>query len=243
MGGQARVQAAGWCIRAAKAAVALGVARAIGIAAIGAIAVGCSQPAPTDEAAPSEGSKLGPEVDSFFVALEPDSLRIPRGPGAAGLCAEDPKLMDLYPGPGIQAVTQSVPFSPTRGKARCDVTIRFGDQQSNSYLKQWKYRHCGLGVTHTGAAEIYPIASASYEERFPLSECFYRLAMRLEGYQAALSSNAFDEYPNSAFFVGKRDYVGQTVTNAAAIIAFKCPNALSKYYTDELAAYVAHSCK
>lgn len=201
---------------------------------------------------PSGSHGRGSEIQGLF-EHNPDiaALTLPRGRGAAKVCATPDVLMALYPGRGVYAVTRDNPFARMRDPSDvCSVRITW--QPSNG-RDIFAAPTCRIRIGASGVVEIVvpeglhvsELNVSQFEgsdEEFLASECFYRLALVLEGYTGGLTTNAFGPHPNSAYFVGRREHIGPVVAPLIQEITYRCPDVLGHYYRPSLESVVIGDC-
>lgn len=210
-------------------------------------AVACSGAGQQQAGETGTPHSLEKEVRGLFEGNpEVARLALPRGSGEAKVCASPQSLMVLYPGRGIYAVTGEVPFAPTRAASEvCDVRIT---TQPSSGHDIFLGPTCRIRLASRDAVEIIvdsaleaSLAVGSGDE-FAASECFYRLALVLEGYKGGLIAPVFGSYPDSAYFITKRDYVGPIVSPIIMTLRWRCRNIVRHYYSEQLESYVIDEC-
>jgi hypothetical protein len=181
-----------------------------------------------------------PEIASLFKADPATELvRIPAGLAAAGVCASPQALQSLYAGRGVQAITWSVPFSPVRKPNDvCHVRITSSPQAGRDLFKS---RSCSVRVVNDGKIDI--LVAPGTTEEFAAAECFYRLALVLEGFPGGFKAPIFGTYSNSFYFIGKRNFVGPIVSPAVAHLLRDCAGIVDHYYTRTVAAFVRTRCR
>ena len=189
-----------------------------------------AQPIPADPSFPTQ--------DAAFLALvapDPDAtgLALPRGRGAANVCAASDWLMGFYPGQGISSVTLDGPFMPSQRSAICHVRIVTAPAPGRPLFASPTCRM--IAVAADRVEIVIPPASM---DRFAASECFYRLALVLEGYSGALTAPVFGRYPDSAYFITKRRWVGPIVTPWPTTLSLRCRDLESGYFTADFAQRV-----
>lgn len=190
---------------------------------------------------------LAAEVDSLF-ASDPNikKLAIPRGEGAAKVCATPEALMALYPGRGVVAVTGAGPFAPLGAPNDvCSVKIT---QRPSPGHNVFVAPTCSVRAVSGNKVEI--VVPETFElpqlewpnNDFTASECFYRLALVLEGYTGGFTTPVFGTFPDSAYFIGRRRYVGPIVAPVVRTLWWRCPEILNHYYKPSLKQDVTKEC-
>ncbi|HEX8389714.1 MAG TPA: hypothetical protein VF636_11895 [Sphingomonas sp.] len=152
--------------------------------------------------------------------------------------------MALYPGRGVMAVTGAVPFSPSDHDAICHIEISTERPAGNILFQA---AGCEIRSIHDTRLRMFVppdnVERASESEReFLAAECFYRLALVLEGFSNGFRAPAFGRFPDNAYFIGKRSYVGENVTPLVRHLLMRCPNATDHYHKKTLERYVLRSC-
>lgn len=200
--------------------------------------------APSSRAAPQpEQGEVGDAMEQASAALfkaDPNIhlIRVPTGPGAARVCADSDALRPLYAGRGIQAITGSVPFSPASAPSNnCHVRIT---STPNAGRDLFKSRSCTVRVLADGKVDI--LVAPSTIDEFAAAECFYRLALVLEGFAGGFTAPVFGEFPNSVYFAGKRSYVGPIVAPAVQKLVRTCRGIVNHYYSSGLNAFARAEC-
>jgi hypothetical protein len=200
--------------------------------------VSCSQ-----AAAPPKQEKGAPATDQGLAALfgkdsNLTALRVPAGEGAANVCVAGPDLWSFYPGAGIKAVTGSVPFLPTsEPSGSCHVRITSRPEKGRDLFVS---SSCKVRALADGTADI--VVAPAEKDRFAATECFYRLALVLEGYTGGFTAPVFGEYPDSFYFAGKRSYVGPLVTTRVQYLIRKCTDLVGKYYSRDMREFARSKC-
>ncbi|TVV76459.1 hypothetical protein [Sphingomonas solaris] len=86
--------------------------------------------------------------------------------------------------------------------------------------------------------------SASGGDRFVLSECFYRVALYLEGYRGALQLPTHRLFTSTrqGFWAGQVQFVGPMATMTPARLSILCPDLKALYYRDDFAEQAMRRC-
>ena len=98
-----------------------------------------------------------------------------------------------------------------------------------------------MRLTPKATVMVFAAKDQAQDDLF-LGECFYRLAMHLEGYPGALTTSSFGEHRDSAYFIGKRDYVGSIVSPDIQHLIRRCPNVISSYYQEQFPSVETSQC-
>ena len=86
--------------------------------------------------------------------------------------------------------------------------------------------------------------SAGGRDRFALSECFYRVAMYIEGYLGALEvpSERLFASTQRGYWAGQVQFVGPIATLIPARLSMRCPDLKAMYYRDDFAFEATRRC-
>lgn len=154
----------------------------------------------------------------------PSQISIPQGVGKAIVCVKDKTLEELFPGAGIQSVTGFSPFLVVEqgSNDRCNIHIaKLKSKNLTSVQILKRYSQCGISSSSQNQLTIFPTEERF--DRFSLAECFYRIALYLEGFSGAIDANVFNLNSKSAYFAGKRHYVGYLSTDIPQALYHTCP--------------------
>lgn len=209
--------------------------RAIGTFLIGIFVVSCSNP--TSHA--KQTKSVDPAVAALFNAdAHVQTIRIPIGLGAAKVCGTPDTMLTLYAGRGVQAVTGSTPFAPVNSPSDiCHVRITSVAETGHDLFVS---SSCAVRALSDGKVDI--VVAPNAKDEFTAAECFYRLALVLEGYSGGLSAPIFGKYPDSFYFAGKRNYVGPVVAPIIQDLIRKCDGVVNRYYGNDLRDFVQTKC-
>lgn len=119
-------------------------------------------------------------------------LTIPRGRGAANHCFATAAARALYPGAGVQAVTRDNPFMPYPAMNGGGCSVHVAATPIAAPAPFMAFRSCTIGFRTDGGRQVIDIApnAGMPVTRFVLGECFYRLALALEGYRVLSTCRA-----------------------------------------------------
>jgi hypothetical protein len=175
-------------------------------------------------------------------------LTIPRGTGKANLCATSVAADGLYPGTGIQTVTRDIPFMPFPevNGGPCSIYSYAEPIPKNTPLYEMVFESCSVSFRSEHGRQVIDIAprKKAHANRFILSECFYRVALYIEGYRGALQMTTDQLFDSTArgFWVGQVQWVGPLATLTPVRLSLLCPDLKGMYYTDDFAAEAIRRC-
>ncbi len=198
----------------------------------------CSSAAPQFEQKNTTFSAEPTIATLFESGVDVSAIRMPTGLGAAKVCATSNAMLTFYTGRGVQAVTGSTPFAPVSGPSDiCHVRITSTAGRGRDLFAS---SSCRVQVLSDGKVDI--VIAPGTKNEFAAAECFYRLALVLEGYSGGLTAPVFGEYPNSFYFAGKRNYVGPIVAPVIQDLIRKCDGVVNRYYSHDLRDFVHTKC-
>lgn len=157
------------------------------------------------------------------------------GPGKANVCATSDAAKRLYPGVGISAVTRSNPFMPYPevNGGGCAIYTH-AEPTMGATVGKTDYQACSVTFRTEQGRQVIDIAPRSPPggDRFVLSECFYRLALHLEGYRGALriAREKLFVSTNGGFWIGQVQFVGPIATMVPLRLSILCPDLERIYY-------------
>ncbi|MEH3106374.1 MAG: hypothetical protein PGN09_03565 [Sphingomonas fennica] len=175
------------------------------------------------------------------------TLTIPRGRGAANLCFASAAAKALYPGAGVEAVTRDNPFMPypEANGGPCAIRV-FATPIAAPAPAKAAYRSCTIGFRTEGGRQVIDIApnAGVPVTRFVLGECFYRMALALEGYRGALDMPTERLFVSTdrGFWAGQARFVGPIASFLPIRLTRLCPTLPAAYYRADFADWAARSC-
>lgn len=175
------------------------------------------------------------------------SLGIPRGPGRANLCATSEAARRLYPGTGVAAVTRDNPFMPypeVNGGV-CSVYSHASPIERAATFRA-PFANCTVSFRNEEGRQVVDVAprSAGVLDRFALSECFFRLALYIEGYRGALQPSGERLFASTqrGYWAGQVHFVGPIATLIPTRLSMRCPDLKAMYYRDDFAVEATRRC-
>ena len=170
-----------------------------------------------------------------------------RGTGRTNVCATSEAAKALYPGTGINAVTRDNPFMPypELNGGICSVYYHATPVEVGDRLNL-VYGTCTIGIRNEQRRQVIDIAPRSgvIVTRFVLSECFYRVALYIEGYRGALAASTERMFVSTArgFWAGQVQFVGPVATTIPTWLSQLCPDLKTMYYQNDFAERAARLC-
>lgn len=192
-------------------------------------------------------------IDKHFFKGEeaPFSFAINVGPGSVNNCYSE-KDRTLIPGYPMNRVLGELPFQPVDRDSQEGTTCHFEFVRNPSIsglnltkLKRFKYESCSIyfadypkitgGYIALNTADND--ADAPNPRPSPASDCYFRLAMTLQGFDRVLfmtKSDLFDDISKVAPFETLYSSNARNVPILAGYMAFRCPQIRYHYYSDNL---------
>lgn len=222
------------------------------ILVVGLLLLGCTQSEVTGKAA-SDGNAPIELIDNYFFTDEkvPYSFAIDVGPGKVNNCHSE-NDRSFIPGYPMNRVLGELPFQPIDSEnpkgAKCHFEfVRNPNSRSLnlSKLERFKYENCsiyfaGYPDISGGYITLNAIADENLEaspQPSPASDCYFRLAMSMQGFDRALfmkKRELFDDISRVAPFETLYSSNTRNVPILAGYMKFRCPHISNHYYSKNL---------